>query len=102
MLKKAKKAVNTIPKSGKMLTGLVAMFFDLAKHWIHDVETSTSRSKTDNLKQHFSDIEHMLIRLEDKLNQNRRDIEDLKSKLYICTVIIIGLLVTVVVQLFHF
>jgi len=101
MLKKAKNAANAIPRSGTMLVGIVSMLFDLLKHWLHDIESGRSSRKVESMTQHFSDVEHMMIRLEEKLNHNRKEIEDLKSKLYLSSVLIIGLLVTVCVQLFN-
>ncbi len=96
----AKKDRNNIPKSGKIIEGFAGLGFDLMRHWLHDLKFSKGPGKNDNIERHFSDLEHMLIRLEDRLNENRRIIEDLKAKIYLYGLIIIGLLITVAVQIF--
>ena len=94
-----KKKTEVAAKSGNVLvTGFVTAFFDIVKHFINDLDNRQKVKKIDKYQEGLQNVEHLIIRLEDKLEQNRRDIEDLKSRLMWGNIIIIILLLT---SLYH-
>ncbi len=86
-------------KSNPILAGLINMFFEMIKHFIKDFENIRKVKKIDNFSDKFSTIEHMLLRLEDKIQDNRRYIEDLKNRILWGNIIIIILLGIILYQL---
>ena len=87
---------NDIKKSSPFLSGLINIFFDMIKHFIKDFDNMRKVKKIDSAAEKFSALEHMLIRLEEKINDNWRVIEELKSKLLWGNVINIALLLVII------
>ncbi len=85
-------------KGNSIITHSISMVFDLIKHLIKDFELSRNVKKIDKFSEKFSNIEHLMIRLEEKFQDNRKEIEELKNKLLWSNVIIIALLVTILIQ----
>ena len=81
-----------------MVNGLVNTFFDIVKHFIKDFENVRKVKKIDKFSEEFSTLEHMLLRLEKKMDDNRHHIEDLKARLLWGNVIII---VLILINIFH-
>ncbi len=79
-------------QSNPVLTGFINIIFDIFKHFIKDFENMRKVKKIDSVSDNFSTLEHMLVRLEDKIESNRKLIEDLKNRLLWSNVIIIILL----------
>jgi len=77
----------------------VSFVFDFVKHFIRDIETSRKMKKIDKMEESFATIEHMLVKQEKLLNENRRLIEELRNRITIAEIIIIALLITVLIQL---
>jgi uncharacterized membrane protein YjfL (UPF0719 family) len=71
-----------ISKSGPILSGLITIFFDMIKHFIKDFDNMRKVKKVDTAADKFSALEHMIVRLENKINDNWKDIEELKSRLF--------------------
>lgn len=86
-------------KNSPLLTGLINMFFDMIKHFIKDFENMKKVKKIDNISDKFSALEHMLIRLEDKIQENRYRIEELKNRLLWSNIIIILLVAFIIYKL---
>jgi hypothetical protein len=86
MKKKEKQNNNPI------VNGAISTFFDIVKHFINDMDNSRKIKKIDQYSEKFSTIEHMLIRLEKKLDDNRHYIEDLKNRLLWGNIIIVILI----------
>jgi uncharacterized membrane protein (DUF106 family) len=86
------------PKSNPMLSGLINTFFDIVKHFLKDFENMRKVKKIDKFSEEFSTLEHMLLRLEKKMDDNRHHIEDLKARLLWGNVIII---VLILINIFH-
>ena len=81
--------VPTKPNSNPILSGFINMFFDLIKHFMKDFENMRKVKKIDNMGDKFANLEHMLVRLENILQENRRQIEELKNRLLWGNIIII-------------
>ena len=86
------------PPSNPMVNGLVNTFFDIVKHFIKDFENVRKVKKIDKFSEEFSTLEHMLLRLEKKLDDNRHHIDDLKARLLWGNIIII---VLILINIFH-
>jgi predicted ribosome quality control (RQC) complex YloA/Tae2 family protein len=90
-----KKNKEVAARNGNVLvTGFVTAFFDIVKHFISDLDNRQKVRKIDKYQEGLQNVEHLIIRLEDKLEQNRREIEDLKNRLMWGNIIIIILLLT--------
>lgn len=87
---------NDIHKSSPFLSGLINVFFDMIKHFIRDFENIRKVKKIDTASEKISALEHMIIRLEEKLNDNWRVVNELKSKLLWGNVINIALLLVII------
>jgi hypothetical protein len=83
-------------KESPLLAGLINMFFDMIKHFIKDFDNMRKVKKIDNMQDKFSTIEHMQVKLEDKIVENRRQIEDLKNRILWGNILIIALLLILV------
>jgi chaperonin cofactor prefoldin len=55
--------------------------------------------KIDNFTDRFSSLEHMIVRLEDKIQENRYQIEDLKNRLLWGNIVIVVLIGIVIFEL---
>ena len=93
-----KKNKNERPKTSPIVSGLISMFFDIMKHFIKDFENMRKVKKIDNWGDKFSNMEHMLIRLEDKIQENRRQIDDLENRILWGNIVIIVLLLVIIFQ----
>ncbi|MCF7912160.1 MAG: hypothetical protein K9M99_06510 [Candidatus Cloacimonetes bacterium] len=94
-----KKKNEVAAKNGNVLvTGFVTAFFDIVKHFINEFDNHQKVRRIDKYQEGLQNMEHLIVRLEDKLEQNRRDIEDLKNRLMWGNIIIVILLLT---SLYH-
>jgi hypothetical protein len=87
---------NDIQKSSPFLGGLISMFFDMIKHFIRDFENIRKVKKIDSASEKFSALEHMIVRLEEKLTDNWKVVNELKSKLLWGNVINVALLLVII------
>ena len=86
-------------KSSLFLSSIIKLFFDMIKHFIKDFENIRKVKKIDNFADKFSSLEHMLIRLENKIQENRKYIEDLKNRILWGNIIIVVLLLIILYDL---
>ena len=93
-----KKDKQNNPKNNPIVNGAINTFFDIVKHFINDMDNNRKLKKIDRYSEKFSTLEHMLVRLEKKMDDNRHQIEDLKNRLLWGNIIII---VLILVNLFH-
>jgi hypothetical protein len=95
------KKKNEIPvksSSNLLVNGFVTAFFDIIKHFISDLDNRQKVRKLDRYQEGLQNVEHLIVRLEKKLEQNWRDIAELKSRLMWGNIIIIVLLL---INLYH-
>lgn len=71
----------------------------MIKHFIKDFENMRKVKKIDNIAEKFSSLEHMLIRLENKIRENRKLIEDLKTRILWGNIIVVVLLLIILYDL---
>jgi hypothetical protein len=97
----SKKEKQMDSKSNFLTTNIIKIFFDFVKHIIKDFEQSRSVSKIDKFSEEFSNLEHLVIKLDDKLQENRRMIETLKNQLLWEHLILFALIVTILIQILN-
>ena len=97
----SKKEKQMDSKSNFLTTNIIKIFFDFVKHIIKDFEQSRSVSKIDKFSEEFSNLEHLVIKLDDKLQENRRMIETLKNQLLREHLILFALIVTILIQILN-
>jgi len=88
-----------IPRSNPLMSGLIKAFFDLINHFIKDFDNIRKVKKIDKFSDEFSTLEHLLIRLEKKLDEQRFQIEDLKTRILWGNIVII---VLILLNIFYF
>lgn len=86
-------------KQSPIVIGMINMFFDMIKHFFKDFENMKKVKKIDNFTDRFSSLEHMIVRLEDKIQENRYQIEDLKNRLLWGNIVIVVLIGIVIFEL---
>ena len=86
-------------KISPVLSGLISMIFDVMKHFLKDFENMRKIRKIDRVGDNFSTLEHLMVRLEDKLETCRKQIDELKNKLIITNIVIIILLFFIIYKL---
>ncbi len=94
-----KKNNRDVQKSSPLLSSIIKLFFDMIKHFIKDFENMRKVKKIDNIADKFSSLEHMLIRLENKIRENRKLIEDLKTRILWGNIIVVVLLLIILYDL---
>ncbi|MDD3050530.1 MAG: hypothetical protein PHR06_05225 [Candidatus Cloacimonetes bacterium] len=92
-----KKSENPV-RDSLIITKVVSFIFDFFKQTIRDYENTKKIKAFDKMDEQFSTIEHLLIKQEKMLHEQRKMIEELKNKFLISSVIIIALSITVLIQ----
>jgi len=81
-----------------IVSGFVSAFFDIVKHFISDFDNRQKVKKIDKYQEGLQNVEHLIVRLEEKLEQHRHDIEELKNRLMWGNIVIVALLL---INLYH-
>jgi hypothetical protein len=84
------------PQSSPIITGLINMFFDMIKHFMKDMENIRKINKIDKFAEQFSTLEHIVLKMEAKIEENRRQIEDLKNRLLWGNITIVALIIVTI------
>ncbi|MBN2460293.1 MAG: hypothetical protein JXB60_01700 [Candidatus Cloacimonetes bacterium] len=87
-----------VKKNSPILTSLINALFDIIKHFIKDLENIRKVKKIDRFSEEFSTLEHLMLKLEKKMDENRYQIDDLKTRILWGNIVIIVLLL---LNLFH-
>jgi hypothetical protein len=87
------------PRSNPFISGLIKAFFDLINHFIKDFDNIRKVKKIDKFSEEFSTIEHLLVRLEKKMEEQRFQIEDLKTRILWGNIVII---ILILLNIFYF
>ena len=81
-----------VQRSNPIISILIKAFFNMVNHLIKDFDNIRKIKKIDKFSNEFSTIEHMLVKLEKKLEDNRHHIEDLKTRILWGNIVIIILI----------
>lgn len=87
------------PQHKPLIAGAVKVLFEIVKHFIHDFEVNRTAKKFEKYSEQFQTIENMLIKLENRLNDYRREIEDLKNRILWSNILLIILLILLIMQM---
>lgn len=99
-MRKKNKSSEPSTIKGSIVAHAVSMGFDFLKNFIHDFERNKTLKQADKITEQFSTLEHLVLKLEAKMNENRKEIEALKFRILMGNIIIIGLLVAILIQYF--
>ena len=94
------KKKETKPAPNPLLSHVISMGFDLAKHWLKDMENARKVSKIDQFAEQFGTLENLVIKLDRRVQENGKLIDRLKLQLLWSNIVIIALLAVTVLQLF--
>jgi hypothetical protein len=87
-------------KIKKFLPSVFLLLFELVSHWKRDFSHNTNIKKIDKTTEQLGTIEHMLVRLEKKIQQNRDMVDKLKAQLMISMTINLILLIVILIKVF--
>ena len=88
-----------MPQHKPLIAGAIKILFEVVKHFIHDFEINRTAKKFEKYSEQYQTIENMLIKLENRLNDYRREIEELKNRLLWSNILLIVLLILLIVQM---
>ena len=88
------------PAANPLLSNVISMGFDLAKHWLKDMENARKVSKIDQFNEQFSTLENLILKLERRVQEYGALIEKLQLQLLWSNIVIIALLIVTVLKLF--
>lgn len=98
-----KKKQPPFPRENPMTTRMVGMGLDFLKHVLKDFEQARSAKKIDKFAEHFSTLEHLVLKIENRVEENRRELEKLRANLVWIFVMNFIVLIAIVFQLLvHF
>ena len=85
---KKKKDKNSNP----LISNFISLMFDLLKHFIKDFENIKKVKKIDKFDDKILTLEHLIIKLQGRLQENRMLIEDIKNRVFWGNIVIVLLL----------
>jgi len=88
-----------VQKSNPLVSGMVNTFFEIVKHFMKDFDNMRKIKKIDKYDDQFATIEHMMVRLEEKIRSLRQHVEELKARLLWSNIMIIVLLLIILYEL---
>ena len=84
----------------KFLPSFILLFIELMSHWKRDFSHNSNIKKIDKTTEQLGTIEHMLVRLEKKIQQNRDMVDKLKFQLAFSMLVNLLLLVVILLKVF--
>lgn len=85
----------------KFIPAFITILFELSSRFRRDANHNSNIKKIDETQERLSNIEHMLIRLEKKIQTNRDIMMSLTKKLYLVMLANIILIVIVLLNILH-
>ena len=84
----------------RFLPSFLTIVFELLEHWRRDASHSSNIKKLDKTTEQLGTIEHMLVRLEKKIQTNRELVDKLKVYLLASVVANLFLLIIILARVF--
>ncbi len=84
----------------RFLPSFITIAFELMEHWKRDSAHNSNIKKLDKTSEQLGTIEHMLVRLEKKIQTNREMVDKLKSVLFISMATNLFLLIIIFLRIF--
>lgn len=88
-----------VQKSNPIVSGLINTFFEMVKHFLKDFDNMRKIKKIDKYDDQLATVEHLMVRLEEKVRSLRQHVEELKTRLLWGNIIIIVLLLIILYEL---
>jgi len=86
----------------RFIPAYIPLVFELIRHFRRDLSHNGNIRKTDNTTEKMATMEHMLVRLEKKIQVNRETYEKIAGRVIIWLAINSVLLIGIAVKLFFF
>ncbi|MCB5271169.1 MAG: hypothetical protein LHW56_04915 [Candidatus Cloacimonetes bacterium] len=86
----------------RFMPAFIPLMFEVFRHFKRDLSHNDNIRKTDKSAEKMATIEHMLVRLERKIQNNRDTYLKIANKVTIWLIINSALLVTILIKLFFF
>jgi type II secretory pathway component PulF len=84
----------------RFLPSFITIAFELMEHWKRDSAHNNNIKKLDKTSEQLGTIEHMLVRLEKKIQTNREMVDKLKTVLFFSMAANLFLLLVVFLRIF--
>ncbi|MBM4399334.1 MAG: hypothetical protein FJ041_03255 [Candidatus Cloacimonetes bacterium] len=84
----------------RFLPSFITLAFELYEHWRRDAKQSNNIKKLDKTNDKLSTIEHMLVRLEKKIQTNRDLVDRLRFLLLFSWLINVLLVIIILLKVF--
>ncbi|MCD4651069.1 MAG: hypothetical protein K8S56_04695 [Candidatus Cloacimonetes bacterium] len=86
-------------ESNTLTKTLVSLLFDLLKQVLKNFEQNRSMKKMEKVQDEFATLEHLVVKLEQKIGENHKQINSLKTGLLWLSVSSVTLLSAILIQL---
>ncbi len=87
-------------KYKRFLPSFITILFELLEHWKRHSTQNSNIKKFDKTSEQLGTIEHMLVRLEKKIQTNRDLVDKLKLLLYVSLAANLLLLIIILARVF--
>jgi len=84
----------------RFLPSFITIIFELMEHWRRDASHNSNIKKLDKTAEQLGTIEHMLVRLEKKIQTNRDLVDKLRIYLIVSVVANLFLLIIILARVF--
>jgi predicted RNase H-like nuclease (RuvC/YqgF family) len=68
-------------REGFVVSKLTNLLFDVAKHYVRDMENAKTAKRVDKFAHKISSLEHLIVKMDTKVQENRRQLEELRTRL---------------------
>jgi len=84
------------------MPAFIPLLFEVFRHFKRDLNHNDNIRKTDKSAEKLATIEHMMVRLERKIKDNRDTYEKIANRVTIWLIVNSALLVAILIKLFFF
>lgn len=89
-------------KYKRLVPTFIPLAFELLRHFVRDFTHNENIRKTDKSTENMANVEHLLVRLEKKMQNNRETFEKITTRLTIWLAVNSILLIGILVKLLFF
>ena len=82
----------------RFLPSFITIAFELMEHWKRDKTHNSNIKKLNKTAEQLGVIEHMLVRLEKKIQSNRELVDKLKFQIYLCSGVNFAVLLVILLK----
>lgn len=80
------------------MPSFITIAFELMEHWKRDSAHNNNIKKLNKHNEQLGVIEHMLVRLEKKIQTNRDLVDKLKTQIYLCSAVNFAVLLVILLK----